>query len=51
MIPVAGVVESQHRQLAAIRLWAMDLWGKLLAEAITGTAAPANVVPMVARAG
>jgi hypothetical protein len=30
---------------------AMDLWGKLLAEAITGTEAPANVMPMVASVG
>jgi hypothetical protein len=30
---------------------AMDLWGKLLADAITGAPAPANVLPLVARAG
>lgn len=30
---------------------AMGLWGKMLADAITGGDAPANVVPMVARVG
>ncbi|MFI4980285.1 MAG: hypothetical protein ACHQIO_08045 [Nevskiales bacterium] len=29
---------------------AMDLWGRLLAQAITGEGAPANVVPLTARA-
>jgi integrase len=33
------------------QLRAMELWGKMLAEAITGNTAPANVVPMVARVG
>ncbi len=46
---VLGVYQRASRWPEQIR--AMDLWGKLLAEAITGAEPPANVVPMVARAG
>jgi len=46
---VLGVYQRASRWPEQVR--AMDLWGKLLAEAITGGEAPANVVPMVARAG
>jgi len=46
---VLGVYQRASRWPEQVR--AMDLWGKLLAEAITGAGAAANVVPMVARAG
>lgn len=46
---VLGVYQRASRWPEQMQ--AMELWGKLLAEAITGTAAPANVVPMVAHVG
>ena len=46
---VLGVYQRASRWPELVR--AMDLWGKLLAEAITGSEAVANVVPMVARVG
>ncbi len=46
---VFGVYQRASRWPEQMR--AMDLWGKLLVEAITGSPAPANVVPLVARAG
>jgi integrase len=46
---VLGVYQRGSRWPEQMR--AMELWGKLLAEAITGAEAPANVVPMVARVG
>lgn len=46
---VLGVYQRASRWPEQVR--AMDLWGKLLAAAIAGTKATANVVPMVARVG
>ncbi len=46
---VLGVYQRASRWPEQMR--AMELWGNLLIEAITGTEAPANVVPMIARAG
>jgi integrase len=46
---VLGVYQRASRWPEQVR--AMDLWGKLLAEAITGAGPPANVVPMVAHVG
>jgi integrase len=46
---VLGVYQRGSRWPEQLR--AMELWGKMLAEAITGNTAPANVVPMVARVG
>lgn len=46
---VLGVYQRASRWPEQVR--AMELWGKLLAEAITGAEVPANVVPMVASAG
>jgi integrase len=46
---VLGVYQRASRWPEQVR--AMDLWGKLLTEAITEADAPANVVPMVAHAG
>jgi integrase len=46
---VLGIYQRGSRWPEQMR--AVDLWGKLLAEAITGAPAPANVVPLVARAG
>jgi integrase len=46
---VLGVYQRASRWPEQMR--AMDLWGKLLAEAITGTEAPANMVALVPRAG
>ncbi|HME23710.1 MAG TPA: integrase arm-type DNA-binding domain-containing protein [Acetobacteraceae bacterium] len=46
---VLGVYQRGSRWPEQMR--AMELWGRLLAEAITGAEEPANVVPMVARAG
>lgn len=46
---VLGVYQRASRWPEQIR--AMELWGKLLAEAIAGGEAPPNVVPIIARAG
>jgi len=46
---VLGVYQRASRWPEQVR--AMELWGKLLAEAITGDRTPADVVPMVPRAG
>ena len=46
---VLGVYQRASRWPEQIR--AMDLWGRLLAEAIAGAEVPANVVPMVAHVG
>lgn len=46
---VLGVYQRASRWPEQVK--AMELWGKLLTEAITGNKAPANVVPMVARVG
>jgi integrase len=46
---VLGVYQRASRWPEQVR--AMDLWGKLLAEAITGAEPQANVVAMVARVG
>ena len=46
---VLGVYQRATRWPEQMR--AMDLWGNLLAEAITGAPTTANVVPLVARAG
>jgi len=46
---VLGVYQRASRWPEQVK--AMALWGKLLTEAITGSKAPANVVPMVARGG
>ena len=43
---VLGVYQRASRWPEQVR--AMELWGKMLAEAITGAEAPVNVVPMVA---
>lgn len=46
---VLGVYQRASRWPEQVR--AMDLWGKLLAEAISGRGTPANVVAMVTRVG
>jgi integrase len=46
---VLGVYQRASRWPEQVK--AMELWGKLLAEAITGSEAPANAVPMVACVG
>jgi integrase len=46
---VLGVYQRASRWPEQVR--AMELWGKLLVDAIAGGGAPANVVPMVARVG
>jgi integrase len=46
---VLGVYQRASRWPEQVR--AMDLWGKLLAEAINGRGTPANVVAMVTRVG
>jgi integrase len=46
---VLGVYQRASRWPEQVR--AMDLWGKLLAEAITGAEPQANVVPIVGRVG
>ncbi len=46
---VMGVYQRSSRWPEQVK--AMDLWGKLLADAINGREAPTNVVPIVPRAG